>query len=67
MLTIACLALFQSSIRCLSGLRCPQAYTFEAAAEQLRPPRVVRIGLIQHGMVAPTTAPFEEQRQVAER
>ncbi len=41
-----------------------QAYRFQAAAEQLRPPRVVRIGIIQHGMVAPTTAPIEEQRQV---
>lgn len=41
-----------------------QAYRFEAATEQLRSPRVVRIGLIQHGMVAPTTAPIEEQRQV---
>ncbi|KAL4421518.1 hypothetical protein ABPG75_010809 [Micractinium tetrahymenae] len=40
-----------------------QAYRFEAAPEQLRPPRLVRIGLIQHGIVAPTTAPFAEQRQ----
>lgn len=41
-----------------------QAYQFKAAAEQLRPPRIVRIGLIQHGIVKPTTAPFLEQRQV---
>jgi beta-ureidopropionase len=41
-----------------------QAYQFKAAAEQLRPPRLVRIGLIQHGIVEPTTAPFAEQRQV---
>jgi beta-ureidopropionase len=41
-----------------------QAYQFKAAAEQLRPPRIVRIGLIQHGIIKPTTAPFAEQRQV---
>lgn len=41
-----------------------QAYQFKAAVEQLRPARVVRIGLIQHGIVQPTTAPFLEQRQV---
>lgn len=42
-----------------------QAYQFRAAAEQLRPARLVRIGLIQHGIVKPTTAPFLEQRQVS--
>jgi beta-ureidopropionase len=41
-----------------------QAYQFKAAIEQLRSPRIVRIGLIQHGIVKPTTAPFAEQRQV---
>jgi beta-ureidopropionase len=41
-----------------------QAYAFKAAQEQLRPPRLVRIALIQHGIVKPTTAPFAEQRQV---
>lgn len=41
-----------------------QACQFKAAAEQLRPARVVRIGLIQHGIIKPTTAPFLEQRQV---
>lgn len=41
-----------------------QGYQFKAAAEQLRPARIVRIGLIQHGIVKPTTAPFLEQRQV---
>lgn len=41
-----------------------QGYQFRAAAEQMRPPRIVRIGLIQHGIVKPTTAPFLEQRQV---
>lgn len=41
-----------------------QGYQFKAAAEQMRAPRIVRIGLIQHGIVKPTTAPFLEQRQV---
>ena len=41
-----------------------QAYVFKAAPEQLRAPRIVRIALIQHGIVKPTTAPFVEQRQV---
>lgn len=41
-----------------------QAYRFCAAPEQLRAPRIVRIGLIQHAIVKPTTAPFAEQRQV---
>lgn len=40
-----------------------QAYQFKATVEQLRPARIVRIGLIQHGIVKPTTAPFLEQRQ----
>ncbi|KAL4457924.1 hypothetical protein ABPG75_012789 [Micractinium tetrahymenae] len=40
-----------------------QAYRFEAAPEQLRPPRVVRVGLVQNACPAPTTAPFAEQRQ----
>lgn len=44
-----------------------QAYRFTAAPEQLRAPRVVRVGLIQHGIVKPTTAPFDEQRQVRAR
>lgn len=41
-----------------------QACGFKAAREQLRAPRTVRIALIQHGIVKPTTAPFQEQRQV---
>jgi hypothetical protein len=41
-----------------------QAYRFEAAPEQLRPPRIVRVGLVQHSIKLPTTAPFLEQRQV---
>ncbi|EFN58757.1 hypothetical protein CHLNCDRAFT_34065 [Chlorella variabilis] len=40
-----------------------QAYRFQAAPEQLRPPRVVRVGLVQNSIHAPTTAPFVEQRQ----
>ncbi len=43
-----------------------QAYRFDAAAEQLRAPRLVRVGLIQHAIQLPTSAPFEEQRQVSE-
>ena len=42
----------------------PQAYRFDAAPEQLRPPRIVRIGLVQNGIKAPTTAPYAEQREV---
>lgn len=40
-----------------------QAYRFEAAAEQLRASRVVRVGLVQHGIKAATSAPVLEQRQ----
>ncbi|XP_014212582.1 beta-ureidopropionase [Copidosoma floridanum] len=31
-------------------------------AEQLRPPRIVRVGLIQNSIVLPTDAPIKEQR-----
>ena len=41
-----------------------QAYKFEAAAEQLRAPRIVRVALVQNSIKAPTTAPYIEQRQV---
>lgn len=41
-----------------------QAYRFTAAPEQLRPPRVVRVGLVQNSIQVPTTAPYAEQRQV---
>ncbi|BBN04517.1 beta-ureidopropionase [Marchantia polymorpha subsp. ruderalis] len=37
------------------------AYSFSAAEEQLRKPRVVRIGLIQNATVLPTTDPYERQ------
>lgn len=41
-----------------------RGYAFAAAPEELRPPRMVRIGLVQNAVVAQTTAPFAEQRQV---
>lgn len=40
-----------------------QGYVFGAKGEQLRQPRVVRIGLVQNSIKAPTTAPYAEQRQ----
>ncbi len=42
-----------------------QAYSFKAAPEQLREPRVVRLGLIQNKIVLPTTASYAAQKQVA--
>lgn len=33
-----------------------------SVAEQLRPPRLVRVGLIQHSIVLPTTEPLQKQR-----
>ena len=42
-----------------------QAYALKARPEQLRAPRVVRLGLIQHKIHVPTTAPFAEQRAAA--
>lgn len=41
-----------------------QTASFSAAKEQLRGPRVVRIGLVQHQIVKPTTAPYAEQAKV---
>lgn len=38
-----------------------QAYKFNAIPEQLRQPRIVRIGIIQNSIVLPTTAPLREQ------
>jgi hypothetical protein len=38
-----------------------RAFKFDAAPEQLRKPRVVKIGLIQNSIAAPTTAPLFEQ------
>eukprot|EP00243_Klebsormidium_subtile_P003138 TRINITY_DN16303_c0_g1_i1.p1 TRINITY_DN16303_c0_g1~~TRINITY_DN16303_c0_g1_i1.p1 ORF type:complete len:429 (+),score=69.02 TRINITY_DN16303_c0_g1_i1:49-1287(+) len=40
-----------------------QAYQFSAAAEQLRAPRIVRVGVVQNAIVLPTTAPYAKQRQ----
>uniref|UniRef100_A0A7R9V6E3 Beta-ureidopropionase n=1 Tax=Chlamydomonas euryale TaxID=1486919 RepID=A0A7R9V6E3_9CHLO len=40
-----------------------KGFQFKAAMEQMRPPRVVRVGLIQNASVAPTTAPYAEQAQ----
>lgn len=39
-----------------------QGYSFRAAPEQIRPPRHVRIALIQNSIQLPTTSPFTEQR-----
>lgn len=38
-----------------------QGYIFEAALEQLRAPRVVRVGLIQNKIVLPTDASVLDQ------
>ncbi|KAL4660339.1 beta-ureidopropionase isoform X1 [Arapaima gigas] len=38
-----------------------RGYTFGAAQEQLRPPRIVRIGLIQNSIVLPTNSPVLHQ------
>ncbi|XP_069817295.1 beta-ureidopropionase [Dendropsophus ebraccatus] len=48
-----------------------KGYAFDAAQEQLRRPRVVRVGLIQHKIQLPTTSPVAEQvnamhRRIAE-
>lgn len=40
-----------------------QGFQFVAKKEQLRPPRRVKIGLVQHSIKAPTTISYEEQRQ----
>lgn len=39
-----------------------QGYVFEADEEQLRPKRIVRVGLIQNKIVVPTTEPISVQR-----
>ena len=39
-----------------------QGYRFGAAAEQLRPARNVRIGMIQNACTHPATAPFDKQK-----
>ncbi|KAH7834093.1 hypothetical protein Vadar_012685 [Vaccinium darrowii] len=40
-----------------------QAFCFHADKELLRPPRIVRVGLIQNSIALPTTAPFLDQRR----
>lgn len=39
-----------------------KSYGFEAIKEDLRKPRIVRIGAVQTSIVAPTSAPVSEQR-----
>lgn len=38
-----------------------KGFSFEAAEEQLRLPRRIRVGLIQHHIVLPTESPVMEQ------
>lgn len=38
-----------------------KAFQIGAAKEQMRPPKIVRIGLIQNKIVLPTSAPLQEQ------
>lgn len=40
-----------------------QSYSIDASAEQLRPPRVVKLGLIQHSIKRPTTDPVKSQTE----
>ncbi|KAL6768363.1 hypothetical protein ACKKBF_B38855 [Auxenochlorella protothecoides x Auxenochlorella symbiontica] len=40
-----------------------QGYAFTARREQLREPRVVRLGLIQHGIQVSTSKPYAVQRE----
>lgn len=44
-----------------------QGYKFEARTEQLRAPRIVRVGIIQNHIVLPTSAPLEAQRDAAHK
>ena len=39
-----------------------KAYKFDAQKEDLRKPRIVRIGAVQNSAAAPTNAPISEQR-----
>lgn len=39
-----------------------EGYSILAKPEQLRAPRIVRVGLVQNAIVVPTTSPIEEQR-----
>eukprot|EP00898_Chlorokybus_atmophyticus_P001474 jgi/Chlat1/2327/Chrsp17S02610 len=40
-----------------------QAFRFVAVPEQMRAPRIVKVGLVQNAIVLPTTAPFPEQKR----
>ena len=40
-----------------------QKYKFSAAKEQLRPPRVVKVALLQNEIVLPTTDPFAHKKE----
>eukprot|EP00897_Mesotaenium_endlicherianum_P009210 jgi/Mesen1/8317/ME000457S07511 len=40
-----------------------QAYSFTAAPEQMRAPRIVKLALVQNAIVVPTSAPYAEQRR----
>lgn len=39
------------------------AYAFLAKKEQTRPPRIVKVGIIQHSIAAPTDRPINEQKK----
>ena len=41
-----------------------KAFSFSAAPEQMRPPRVIRLGLIQNKSVLATTEPYADQAKV---
>lgn len=40
-----------------------QAYRFSGSLEQLRPPRIVRVGVIQNAIAASPSSPYGEQRE----
>jgi beta-ureidopropionase len=39
-----------------------KSYEFKAIKEDLRKPRIVRIGAVQHSIVLPTSEPIHKQR-----
>ena len=44
-----------------------KAFSFPSVKDQLREPRVVRVGVIQHSIVLPTTDPVDAQYFAMER
>jgi beta-ureidopropionase len=50
-----------TDLNCISLLL--QAFRFGADSEFLRQPRVVRVGLIQNSIAAPTTCHFADQKK----